>query len=99
MIISRKRYVIVAAILVVYVFGYIGARTSHWIVHSVVRDHSNNYLEHSVRSGDGKFLGAMIYCTATIIYTPARFIETLYWYWQQPVGTPLSKKHLQALQE
>lgn len=72
---------------------------SNLIVHSVVRDHSNNYLEHSVVSGDGKFLGAILMSLTSTVFTPFRYLETRYWYWQQPVGIPISEKHLKALQD
>ena len=95
---SRKKLIVIAFVLVIYVIGYIGARSSNFIVHSVVRDHGDNYLEHSVVTGEGRFLGALIKGVTSRIYTPVRYLETRYWYWQQPVGTPLSKKHLEALQ-
>jgi hypothetical protein len=84
----RWKLLIISLLLGLYVLGYIRARMNQSIVHSVVRDHAGNIHEHSVVSGDGIFLGGMIKTVSAAIYTPLRFIETQYWYWQQPtVGT------------
>ena len=96
---SRKKSVVLSLALVIYAIGYIGARMSDFIVHSVVRDNTDQYLEHSVVTGDGRFLGGMIKSFTSSIYTPLRFLETRYWYLQQPVGTPLSKKHIEDLHD
>ena len=93
----RMKLIVLVLVLTVYVIGYIGTRISKFIVHSVVRDHTDNYLEHSVVAGDGIFLGGMIKNASSVIYTPLRIIETQYWYWHQPIGSPLSSKHLKAL--
>ena len=96
---SRRKLIVLVLVLALSVIGYIGARMSKFIVHSVVRDHADNYLEHSVVAGDGIFFGGMIKDVSSAIYTPFRFLESHYWCWQQPVGTPLSRKHLEALQK
>jgi len=67
--------IIATLILVVYLIGYTGSRMSNLIVHSVVRDHSNKYLEHSVVSGDGKFLGGIVMSLTSIVFTPCRYFE------------------------
>ena len=92
-----SKWKILLSILLIYLIGYIGARKGGYIVHSVVRDHSNNYMKHSVVAGEGKFLGATIKGITSSIYTPCRFFEAKYWYWKLPVGTPLTKNHLQNL--
>ena len=78
----------------IYLLGYVGARKSGFIVHSVVRDHSNQYMEHSVVAGDGRFIGGYIKGGVSILYAPCRSLEIIYWYWKQPVGMPLTKEHL-----
>ena len=95
---KKRRITIFGLIaLILYCIGYIGARKIEFIVHSVVRDHSDHYLEHSVKAGEGKFIGGTIKNVVSIIYTPLRTIEMRYWYSKQPVGMPLTQEHLDNL--
>ena len=96
-----SRSFVTKALLILFIYGagYVVARLSGFIVHSVVRDHSQNYMEHSVIAGDRGDLGRRLASTASAIYTPLRLVETRFWYWKQPAGTPLSKKHLEQLQQ
>ena len=97
----RKKYIIrfIIAFVICYILGYLFARKNQWIVHSVVRDNSNRYMEHSVISGDGMFLGAIFKGYTTALYSPLRFLEVKYWYMQQPIGTDLSDEHMANLEK
>ncbi len=87
------KWKILGSFLALYFLGYGFARKNLFIVHSVVRDHTHHYLEHSVVAGDGKLFGGYINELYFYFYTPLRYIECRYWYIRHPIGTPLSKAH------
>ena len=88
------RLKIIAAIVVLtalYLGGYAYVRERHWLVHRSTFMYGNTH-DHTVDMGDmgtGLNYGGYRRAQASyVVFTPLRWLETMFWYVVHPPGKP-----------
>jgi hypothetical protein len=84
-------------LLVLYTLGYGFFRSSHQIIHRIAGV-DGTYTLHAIEGGDAALLGAVINAEIAAFYTPLRWLELAYWNVMHPVGSPMTRTHLQRWQ-
>jgi len=88
---SKSHYFVAAALLLfIYIGGYFGARSSHFLIHRVTHQSNgvSTHFYHSVIKGDlGPGMSihpaeVALQTTAYYAFSPLRWLETAYWYFR-----------------
>jgi len=81
---TRRKRILIAAILGLYCLGYAVVRTQYMIVHTSMGA-GDEYTLHDVVAGDAKLASPNMLIAA--FYTPMCYLERACWYLVKPVGS------------
>jgi len=93
---SKRGKLILAALTVIYLLGYLGLRESHYIVHrssyytdaeGVVRTSTHFVQTGSPDQTDPSVGTVLVQLGVTFIYLPPISVERIYWYVAEPVDS------------